>query len=141
MKKLFVISFVLLTLSAVGGQEPKQSGEESGFVPTHILQLIQPGGEKPVEVPMKLYSKGDKKIISNIMPDGQLMETEYVISEDNKIKYQWASIRNDMVVVIQFVGNKVDDGSFEGKYTALVDGQLRDDMSGRFTLEEIDSEK
>lgn len=123
------------------GDESNQPGEEVDFVPTHILRLIQPGDNEPVEVEMKLCSDGDKKNISNIMPDGQLMETEYVTSEDNKIKYQWASIRNDMVVVVQSVGSKLDDGSFEGKYVALVDGQLREDMSGKFTLRQIDTAK
>jgi hypothetical protein len=141
MKKLFVVSFILFAFLAIAALEPSQPGEESGFTPTHILRLIQPGDNEPVDVKMRLYSEGDKKIISNIMPDGQLMETEYVISEDNKIKYQWASIRNDMVVVVQSVGSRLDDGSFEGKYVALVDGQLREDMSGRFTLRKIDSTK
>ena len=136
MKNLLFISLVLC-MSAAAPAENTAESNKSGIVPTHILQLIQPESTEPINVEVKLYKKNNTTVIANLMPDGQLMETDYLITEDNKIKFQWASIKREGLVTIQFVGNKSNDGSFEGKFTALVDGVLRDDMSGRFILKKI----
>jgi hypothetical protein len=119
-------------------QEPNEPVLEK---PTHTLQLIQSQADKPIDVPVKLFRKGDKRLLANAMPDGQLMESEYAVSEDGKLKFQWAAIQRGGLIAIQFIGDRRADGSFAGKFVALVDGILREDMSGRFNLKTIEATK
>jgi len=106
--------------------------------PTHILQLIQAKSNNPIDIKVKLFKKAGRKLLANIMPDGQLMESEYIVTKDNAIKFQWVAIKRDGLLAVQFIGAKAaKGGSFQGKYVALVDGELRKDMSGRFILTAI----
>ena len=119
-------------------QEPNEPTIKN---PTHTLQLAQPQSDKPIVVPVKLFDKGGRKFLANVMPDGWLMESEYIISKDDKLKFQWAAIQRGGLVAIQFIGDKQANGPFEGKFVALVDGVLRPDMSGRFSLKAIEATK
>lgn len=105
--------------------------------PTHTLQLIQSQNDRPIEIHVKLFTKDRKKYLANIMPDGQRMESEYIMTKDNKLKFQWIAIKREGLLAIQFIGEKMADGSFTGKFVALVDGELRKDMSGQFNLRTI----
>lgn len=103
--------------------------------PTHVLQLMPAQSDKPIDIQVRLFQKGNKKLMANIMPDGQRMESEYVITQSKALKFQWAAIKRDGLLAIQFIGDRgTTGGSFSGKYVALVDGELRKDMSGQFKL-------
>ncbi len=109
--------------------------------PTHTLQLVQPQGDEPIDIPVKLLTKKDRRFLANMMPDGRRMESEYIISKDGKLKFQWVAIQREGLLAIQFIGDRTTDGSFAGKFVALVDGELRKDMSGRFSLRVIEATK
>lgn len=109
--------------------------------PTHTLHVVQSEGGEAISVPVKLLAKGKKTFVANLMPDGRRMESEYVLFKDNKLKFQWVAIQRGGLLAIQFIGEKVADGSFKGEFVALVDGVLRKDMSGRFNLKAIEVRK
>lgn len=123
-------SLLLFTAITLAEESPNPTIKN----PTHTLQLIQSQNDKPIEIHVKLFTKDRKKYLANIMPDGQRMESEYIITKDSKFKFQWVAVKREELLAIQFIGNKMADGSFTGKFVALVDGELRKDMSGRFNL-------
>jgi hypothetical protein len=68
------------------------------------------------------------------MPDDERTDTEYVITSDNEFKFMLSEIKNDKLTTIQFNGTKTEDDIVKGTFTAMIDGELRDDMSGDFSL-------
>lgn len=136
----YLISLLVFGLLAVS-VPAQESNKPTIKNPTHILQLVQSQKAKPIDIQVKLFRKEKKKFLANMMPDGHLMESEYVISKDNKLKFQWVAIKREGLLAIQFIGSKMADGSFKGKFVALVDGQLRKDMSGQFNLNKLRKEK
>jgi hypothetical protein len=129
----YCASLLALGLLAVAAQaqEPNEPVVKN---PTHTLQLVQSEGGVPIEIPVKLFEKKDKTFLANMMPDGRLMESEYVLSKEGQFKFQWVAIQRGGLLAIQFIGDKTADGSFTGKFVAVVDGVLRKDMSGQFSL-------
>lgn len=125
-----LLALGLLAVAALA-QEPNKLVVEN---PTHTLRLVQSEDGTPIDIPVKLFEKKDKAFLANMMPDGRLMESEYVLSKEGQFKFQWVAIQRGGLLAIQFIGEKTGGGSFRGKFVALVDGVLRKDMSGQFSL-------
>jgi hypothetical protein len=100
---------------------------------THYLELLTPNVEKPYVLETSVYAKDSVNYILIRFPD-EIINTEYVIADSAKIKFQTSKISDDKLVTIQFLGTGNIEAKVNGKFIGLVDGVLRNDMSGTFTL-------
>ncbi|MCP4632818.1 MAG: hypothetical protein GY855_07810 [candidate division Zixibacteria bacterium] len=132
MKYLSFLFTLLLILPSCSQQ--KHQVEEPAFVPTHILELMVEGMEEPVKAEVQLSDKGTKHFITIIMPDEEKIETEYVVTEENEFRFMMADVKMDNLLTIHYNGVKNQDGNFEGKFAAMVNGIFREDMSGDFAI-------
>lgn len=98
---------------------------------THYLKLIPGEGGDTISTNAALSMEEYNNLISIQMPDG-IKETEFVFIPDSLFKFQLAQINYNKLVAIHFVGSGESVDSLEGSYIAMVDGILRDDMSGTF---------
>ena len=105
---------------------------------THVMDLWPAGAAEPASVDVMLSTEDGRNYISITMPDGDLVKAEYVLLEDKRMKFQLTAIRDERLVSIQYVGSENAAGEIEGRFSAMVDGEARRDMSGRFTLRKKD---
>ena len=82
---------------------------------------------------MSIYTDQHKRYICIEFPDG-FITAEYIFVNDSTLKFQLAEIRNNGLVTIQFIGTGKLENKVEGKFTAIVDGIRREDMSGKFNI-------
>jgi hypothetical protein len=101
---------------------------------THNLELLTTNADQPINLDISVYNKENNKYILIQFPD-EYVETDYIcLDSAQQVKFQISRIRNDKLVNIQFIGNGTINTKVNGKFIALVDGILRDDMSGTFKL-------
>jgi len=137
MRNTLILCVIGILMPSARAQKPNLPTIEH---PTHMLQLIPTQTDKPIDMKVELCKKDKRKLLVNIMPDGQRMKSEYIVTKNNAIKFQWVAIKRDGLLAIQFIGKRVTaEDSFQGKYVALVDGELRKDMSGLFKLTAIEA--
>ncbi|MBI3124352.1 MAG: hypothetical protein HYZ10_08100 [Ignavibacteriales bacterium] len=124
MKNLCIFVFLIILFNNLSAQNKET---------THNLELLTPNVEKPYILDVSIYSKGSINYIQIQFPD-ELILTEYISTDSAQIKFQTSKISDDKLVTIQFIGSGIIEEQVNGKFTALVDGVLRDDMSGKFVL-------
>lgn len=132
MKYLSFLFVLLIVLPSCSTQQ--QQVEEPAFEPTHTLELLVEGMEEPAKINTQLNDKGTEHFISVIMPDDERIDSEYIITEEHELKFMITDIKDNSLLTIHYMGFRNQDGDFEGKFTALVDGTLRENMCGDFTL-------
>lgn len=127
MKNLCIFVFLTILFNNLSAQNKEI---------THNLELLTPNVEKPYILDVSIYSKENINYIQIQFPD-EIILTEYVSTDSAQIKFQTSKISDDKLVTIQFIGIGIIEGKINGKFTALVDGIFRDDMSGTFILKKI----
>lgn len=129
-----VTLMLLSLLPTLGlGREPFSTSQQQDQ-PTHTLELMIGGSEEPIPSDVRLYAYEETWRLSVTLPDGQRITTDCIMTEQGEIKFQLSRIANGMLANIQFVGAARAEAGFEGSFTAMVDGEVRQDMSGTFAL-------
>ena len=101
---------------------------------THVLSLMTDGSDEAVSIGIKLFTQDEGDFMTIAMPGGDEVTTEYTLSETNEIIFQLARMAENGLVCIQFVGTGKSEKGLEGKFTGMVNGILRPDMSGTFVV-------
>jgi hypothetical protein len=101
---------------------------------THILQLTVGDPAQTVVIDVVMSTSESTSYLTVDLPDGDRVTTEYVTLETGEIKFQLSRISDGGLVSLHFIGTGTTEDAWEGKFTGLVDGELRPDMSGGFTL-------
>jgi hypothetical protein len=126
---LLIALSVLLAQSAAQSADPATAEE-----PTHILQLKPDQSDTAIPTDAWFYSLEGRTYLSVRLPDGERVTAEYILTENEAIKFQLTRIAEERLVAIQFVGGGRQEERHQGRFTAFVDGDLREDMSGIFVL-------
>ncbi len=125
---LFLISALFVS------QGCRHVSERQSQRPTHVLQFIT--GESRVEGEATLFVQNGRARIKVVLPDGEILTSQYAMNDSNQIRFQLARITEGKLAVIQFIGTGETANGHEGAFVGMVDGKLRDDMSGHFILKE-----
>ncbi len=102
--------------------------------PTHVLELTAGDAPEPARADVWLTIEEETATLTVVMPGGDSVVTECVLTEQNEIKFQLSRVAGDRIANIQFIGAGSVTEGFEGTFTAMVDGEQRPDMSGVFAL-------
>jgi hypothetical protein len=119
---------------AGGPQSPSSSDAPSPFAPTHTLRMHSADENEAVPGNVRLVTSDSITRLILQLPDDSRFEAECVQSSSGDFKFQLVRIANKKIVTIQFVGTGSPDSLVTGKFTGMVDGELRPDMSGTFEL-------
>jgi hypothetical protein len=124
---LLAVPLVLFgPLSAPPGLQQEQ--------PTHVLEMTVSGSDEPARIDVLLHTDDGTTWLTIGLPDGSRFTTECFLTEQGDLKFQMSRIANGGLVNVQFIGLERTDGSHEGSFTGMVEGELRPDMSGTFVL-------
>ena len=132
--KLWMACFGLL---AVGSLSPRVDSAPLNFEPTHTLEMrtSDDGNTFPAEARLVTHDSGAHLILR--LADGSRIETDCVHSQSGDLKFQLARITDETIVSIHFVSDDRVYNSYSGRFTGMVDGVVRADMSGSFTLKPL----
>jgi hypothetical protein len=126
-----VCVFLLISMSAYSQDIDATDTQEKA---THLLQLMVGDPPQTVVIDVILSTRESTSYLTVDLPDGDTVTTEYVTLETGEIKFQLSRISNGGLVSLHFIGAGTTEDTWEGEFTGLVDGELRPDMSGAFTL-------
>jgi hypothetical protein len=126
---VLILIVIPCVLSAQNGEIENQSE-----IWTHTIELKTPYMEQAAKSNVCFIQDEKKHFIQVEYPDKSIEKTEYILLEDDTIKFQWTAIRRDQLLTIQYIGTGSLKEGFQGIFTALVDGKLREDMSGQFKI-------
>jgi hypothetical protein len=130
-RKPVVCGLLLLAVSlhAASATEPAPA-----FEWTHTLQMRTADASDAIPGEVRLVTADGVTHLTVRLPDDSRYDAECVRSSEGAFKFQLVRIAGGKIVAIQFVGTTSSDGEISGRFTGMVDGELRPDMSGTFAL-------
>ena len=129
-RNLFYLAFISLLLGPVLGEASDDNGK------TATLQLVQvSGGEEFVtSVDVEI---GDGNNMTVEMPGRENIAVEFTRKTGGIIKFAVTEIEMGRLRTMHFIGTGSQDGKLAGDIVFIEDGNLQDEISGRFLLDDI----
>jgi len=99
-----------------------------------FLTLAVSDTSEAVPADVVLHPETNSGTLTLTLPGDEPCTARYALVEPDHIKFQVTRFANDKLAALQFMGTGNLRDGFSGIFRGFVDGEPRQDMSGKFTL-------
>jgi len=99
-----------------------------------ILTLAVSDTSEALPADVVLHPETSGGTLTLTLPGDEPCTARYMLVEPDHIKFQVTRFANDKLAALQFMGTGNLREGFNGIFRGFVDGEPRQDMSGKFTL-------